>query len=72
MASDPEGLTVEQRLGRLEDVVVALAAFVTENDVTRFTRSLAGADAGVKVLRFVGAIQAERTAAGDCLRGTYT
>ena len=59
MASD---LTVAERLDRLEDAVVALAAFVTENDATRFTRSLAGANAGVKVLRFVGATEAERAA----------
>jgi hypothetical protein len=54
-----------ERVARLEDAVVNLAAFVTESQRSRFVRSLGGAIGGVgpKVLAFVETIEAERAAA---------
>jgi len=56
-----EGLTLEQRMGRLEDALCELARYATDNQLMRLTRSLAAGDAGGKVFSFVAAVQAERT-----------
>jgi hypothetical protein len=49
-----------ERVGRLEDALVALALFTVENQRVRFDRSLMAADAGTKVARFLDVIEAER------------
>ncbi len=57
---DRTKVPTEARLERLEDAFVDLADFVVEGQRQRFTRSIAGHNAGVKVLAFLKAIQAER------------
>ncbi|MGO9299688.1 MAG: hypothetical protein ACLQQM_02820 [Acidimicrobiales bacterium] len=55
-------MTDLERLARLEDAVVDLANFVVENQLHRFTRSLAAPDSGSRVHAFVEVIEAERKA----------
>ncbi|MGO8723770.1 MAG: hypothetical protein ACLQRM_13735 [Acidimicrobiales bacterium] len=52
-----------ERLDRLEDAIVALALYSVENAPIRFARSLAAADAGASILRFLEVVKAERAAA---------
>jgi hypothetical protein len=53
-----------ERVQRLEDAVAALARFVVENQLVRFSRSLMAPDAGAKVAAFLAVIAAERESEG--------
>jgi hypothetical protein len=49
-----------ERVQRLEDAVAALARFVVENQLVRFSRSLMAPDAGASVAAFLAVVAAER------------
>ena len=58
----PVQLTVEQRLARLEDRFRDLCAYISDNNLERFGRSVSAPDCGARVIQFLREIMAERGA----------